>query len=124
MGYEIFEKAELGRAYAIWMRVIAILGKAWIVAAIIHVWNVRSAKGISIIGLGISLTNVLNWFVYGAALNDMVLLISAIATMLLSMTLIVSVLYLNAHQSTIAKDKIEEERDEMADAHAAGKVEA
>jgi len=96
MSVSKLKQTPLGPAFGMWMRVLAVMGHSWLIVAIIHVWNVGSAEGVSVLALCIGLTAALNWLTYGALIQDPVLLISGVTSVILNLIMINSVLYLNA----------------------------
>lgn len=94
------KQTPLGLAFGMWMRVLAVMGHSWLIVAIIHVWSVGSAEGVSVLALCIGLTAALNWLTYGALIQDPVLLISGVTSVILNLIMINSVLYLNAQDPT------------------------
>jgi len=76
-----------------WMRVWAVLGYAWLVVNIVHVYHSENATGVSLWGYLIYALSGVLWFVYGwFVINNLVTYLAAAVSFSLTVVMIVGVL--------------------------------
>lgn len=77
---DVLTETKLGKAYFMYMKIIAVLGYSSLVVSGGYILNKKTSQGVSVVALGIHMAVSCSWLTYGYLRNDMVIKIGAIVS--------------------------------------------